>query len=240
MKTMRLAILTRDKELLDVCNRQIRLCLRGQGIEPALHCYEEPALLQKAIQESRQFDMVFLDMTEKSGEAVAQQLHTALAAPAVVFLVPDFEKLDRMLRLQPFRVIRRESIGEELGECLRAALRELPNSVHRPWLILDSSGNLYRIAVDTIRYMESVNKQLRVVTVGGELMLHCNLATAEELLEAYQFIRIHKSFLVNANEIVRLENQTAVLRDGTVLPISRYRTQAVRERFLEAFRWDLV
>lgn len=50
----------------------------------------------------------------------------------------------------------------------------------------------------------------------------------EEILIQHHFIRIHKSHLVNKNFIESYQNEGAVvLKDGTILPVSRQRKQEV-------------
>ena len=65
-------------------------------------------------------------------------------------------------------------------------------------MILQSGGGLFRIAVDHIRYLESYQKQLHIVTDRGTLDLVYQLSAAEKMLDGYGFLRTHKSFLVNA------------------------------------------
>ena len=61
----------------------------------------------------------------------------------------------------------------------------------------------------------------------------------EKRLEPYQFLRIHKSYLVNYRYIYSLQNKTVTLEDGTVLPISRYRFLEVQSKFKE-YIYDTV
>lgn len=50
----------------------------------------------------------------------------------------------------------------------------------------------------------------------------------EEILLQYNFLRIHKSHLVNKNSIEQFKNEGAVvLKDNTLLPVSRQRKQQV-------------
>ena len=44
------------------------------------------------------------------------------------------------------------------------------------------------------------------------------------------FVRIHRSYIVNADRVARLDGKTLALSDGTVLPVAAKRRDAVRER----------
>lgn len=240
MKTIDLAILSRDSTLLEVFQRSLRNVLEAQRVSPCIHVFENGGLLKKSVGDHGRFDLVFLDMAEKGCLDLAGYLRDLLPSPPTVLLYGQENDLRRMLRLQPFRLIRREHLGEELGECLGSVLWELPNSIHRPWMILQSGGGLFRIAVDHIRYLESYQKQLHIVTDRGTLDLVYQLSAAEKMLDGYGFLRTHKSFLVNAACISQVGSDTVTLDDGTKLPMSRYRRQSVRDRIRELYRWDTV
>ena len=107
-------------------------------------------------------------------------------------------------------------------------------------MILQSGGGLFRIAVDHIRYLESYQKQLHIVTDRGTLDLVYQLSAAEKMLDGYGFLRTHKSFLVNAACVSQVGKDSVTLDDGTTLPMSRYRRQSVRDRIRELYRWDTV
>ena len=53
-----------------------------------------------------------------------------------------------------------------------------------------------------------------------------SLADVESVLDPSQFVRIHRSYILNIDRLARLElyakdSHAAILRDGTRLPVSR-------------------
>jgi len=50
-------------------------------------------------------------------------------------------------------------------------------------------------------------------------------------LAGYDFISIHRSYLINLRYVKGLNKQEVTLSDGTILPISRLRFQDVKRAF---------
>ena len=92
------------------------------------------------------------------------------------------------------------------------------------------------LAVDRIRYIESNMHKLIFNVLGkkqAQYRLYGKLDDIEPELLKYDFLRVHKSFLVNSKYIVEIVNYKAYLNDGVALPIPRERYQKVKERYYE-------
>ena len=50
------------------------------------------------------------------------------------------------------------------------------------------------------------------------------------------FLRVHKSFLVNMQYIRRIEMKEVTLQDGTVLPVSKTKYSASRDKYFRYMR----
>ena len=62
--------------------------------------------------------------------------------------------------------------------------------------------------------------------------LYERLDTIEKVLSDHEFLRIHKSYLVNMKHIRKLCNYSILLVTGEELPIPRLRFQTVKEQFV--------
>jgi len=241
MNTIEIAIVTNDNEFFYHFRRTIQLYFENASISPSLHYYQKNELLRKKLKNNVHFDLLFLDMKANNDRIrLAREIHQLIPAPVLVFFMDKHNSLSTLLRLQPFRIIQRESLTDELGECIKAVLYEIPDTIHRPYLILESGNSIYRIPIGQIRYIESINKQLHIITSKKTLVLRYPIGTVQDMLADCSFLRIHKSFLVNANYVARINTSEVILSDETSLPLSRYRSREVRQQFREAFQWDTV
>lgn len=95
------------------------------------------------------------------------------------------------------------------------------------------SGGVHMLPVDAIDWIEAVDYLSRLHTERGSYLLHESLASLERRLNAGQFVRVHRSALVRTDRVRQLRADargalTAVLVDGTELPVSRRRRALVR------------
>lgn len=96
-----------------------------------------------------------------------------------------------------------------------------------------------RIRVDAIDWFEAGSYFVKL-HIGFEThLLREKLGALEERLGAERFVRIHRSVLVNVDRVREVQTRPdgayfAVLRDGTVLPVSRSRVRALEARMRAA------
>jgi two-component system LytT family response regulator len=95
------------------------------------------------------------------------------------------------------------------------------------------SGGVLMLPADAIVWIEAVDYLSRLHTGRESYLLHESLASLERRLDPAQFVRVHRSALVRTDRVRQLRAQgrgalTAVLADGTEIPVSRRRRARVR------------
>lgn len=108
-------------------------------------------------------------------------------------------------------------------------------NIQQQALILQHGGITEKIANSQIRYIESNAHQLLIHTISGEVSLYEKLDVYEKKLHK-DFLRVHKSFLVNMQYIRRIEMKEVTLQDGTVLPVSKTRYSVSRDKYFRYMR----
>jgi len=94
--------------------------------------------------------------------------------------------------------------------------------------------DVHVIPVDTIDYIESQDDYVAVKAAGRSHLKEQTLTSLEQLLDPRRFVRIHRRYLLNIARLAKIElsiteSRTAVLTDGTELPISRSGYARLRE-----------
>ncbi|MBC7451825.1 MAG: LytTR family transcriptional regulator [Cytophagales bacterium] len=92
-------------------------------------------------------------------------------------------------------------------------------------------------------YLETQDDYVLICTSEGKFIKQQTMKYFEQSLSPDQFIRIHRSYLVNVTEIVRIEpyemiSYQMVLKNRSVLPISRNGYSLLKERLDFLFRQD--
>lgn len=86
-------------------------------------------------------------------------------------------------------------------------------------------------------YCEADSNYTRFHLVGGEVyMVAKTLGHVQEVLEAGDFVRVHRQYIVNLAQIQKLvkgEGMYLLMTNGTSIPVSRQQ----KERLMERFGW---
>lgn len=117
------------------------------------------------------------------------------------------------------------------GKWLGGRFRE-----ENPSITFYSDRKSVTLSVNDIAYIESNDTEVHVVTLDGKLYRNKTGISQWENLLGEPFIRIHRSYLVNA-DIAVLSSPDSILISGKELPVSRKYKDAVRTAF-EALRDD--
>jgi len=108
-----------------------------------------------------------------------------------------------------------------------AALTEetsAPESSNR--VVVKKGQNIVVLPVQKIHYFEAFDDYVKVYTVDGFYLKKKTMAFFEKTLDASQFVRVHRSYLLNLQELTRIEpmekdNHVALLKSGTRIPLSQ-------------------
>lgn len=93
-------------------------------------------------------------------------------------------------------------------------------------IVVRSAGAVQVIPAADIDYLEAEDDAVRVQAGGVVHRKQGTLASLEARLDPQQFVRVHRSFLLNIARLARVElyakdSRVAILKDGTRLPVSR-------------------
>ena len=226
--------------------------LTHPDVEVAAECANGFEALKAAAQ--HQPDLIFLDiqMPKLDGFEVLELLEAEGKRPAVVFVTAYDQHALRAFEahavdylLKPFS---RERFDAALAKAraLQAAQPSPPAPLAAELASTARQGKpLERIVVkdgpkvtvvhlDRLDWVQAQDDYVLLRTEGKNLLKQQTLATLEAQLDPSRFIRIHRSYLLNLDRLVRVEQDSkehrdAILRDGTRLPVSRAGYQRLRE-----------
>ena len=93
-------------------------------------------------------------------------------------------------------------------------------------VLIRDGVQVHVIPVERLDYVEAQDDYVSFKADGRQYLKDQTLATVEASLDPAQFVRIHRSYLLNIERIARVElyakdSRVAILRDGTRLPVSR-------------------
>jgi two-component system, LytTR family, response regulator len=187
----------------------------------------------------RRPDLIFLDvqMPKLDGFEVLELIGPGVG---VIFVTAydtyalrafDVHAVDYLLK--PFSRDRFEAAlalaENRLGEntpppAVLAATARAPGYLER--IVVKDGARVHIIPVARLDFAEAQDDYICLTSNGKTYLKQQTIASLEESLDPRQFIRIHRSYIVNLDRVVKMEpyskdSKVAVLSDGRQLPVSR-------------------
>ncbi|MPW26374.1 response regulator [Alkalibaculum sp. M08DMB] len=90
------------------------------------------------------------------------------------------------------------------------------------------SYETYRIHIKNIIYFQSVDREIKIVSIKGEELFYGKLDDIFHQVEKYHFMNIHKSYIVNYDHIEKFKYNEVIMSNSIHLPISQLRRKEIR------------
>lgn len=88
------------------------------------------------------------------------------------------------------------------------------------YFFVKSDSKLIKINYDDVLFIEGQRDYLMIHTIMGNIMTLLNFKSMECILKGKKFCRVHKSFIVSIDKIIRIEHNTIKIEDKSI-PISK-------------------
>ncbi|TDO24408.1 LytR/AlgR family response regulator transcription factor [Pedobacter duraquae] len=100
------------------------------------------------------------------------------------------------------------------------------NASQRNRVVVKKEGVIKIIATSDIRYLEANDDYVKISTAEGSYQKNKTMSFFEKTLDPEQFIRIHRSYLINMSEVTKIElkekeSYVVLLKSGIWLPVSK-------------------
>ena len=99
--------------------------------------------------------------------------------------------------------------------------------INKEFLFIKSEYKIIRINFNDITYIQGMSEYVKIHLLSGKpVMSLMSLKSLEAQLPANQFMRVHKSYIVNLSKVNMIERNEIVYGDGTIIPVSQqYKAQ---------------
>jgi len=156
--------------------------------------------------------------------AFDQYAMRAFDAAAVDYLLKPFSADRFRAALARVRARLRESGAASVPHELRSAARAPGDYLDR--VVVKEGSRVQVIPAGKLDYAEAQDDYVSLRSEGKSWLKQQTISSLEAALDPRRFLRLHRSYLVNVDRIVRIETNTkdtwvAVLSDGSKVPVSR-------------------
>jgi len=124
---------------------------------------------------------------------------------------------------------------ERFLQAVHKAQRQLStsNPIHKKdsphFLSVKANSKIVKVLVDDILFIEGLKEYVKIVCATDNIVTFERLKNLETILPANQFLRVHKSYIINTAKVTSIEGN--LLTIGThFIPISRGKKEMVVKR----------
>lgn len=144
----------------------------------------------------------------------------AFEAHAVDYLLKPFsrERFDKAIN--KWMEIRNSGGKDTSRELLKTA-----SPIHTQRIVIKDGSKIKIIPFHDIFYLEAADDYVKVHTREGYFLKNKTMAHFEQTLDATQFVRSHRSYIINISQITRIDpyekdSHVAILKSGAKVPVS--------------------
>jgi two-component system, LytTR family, response regulator len=120
-------------------------------------------------------------------------------------------------------------VKEKLNSHSRVITSDLPSKTDGGYLeriVVKDAQKIFIIPVEKVKYLEAQDDYVMIYSSEGKYLKQKTMKFYEENLSPKEFIRIHRSYIINIKEIDQIllyekDSYQVKLRDKKILPISK-------------------
>lgn len=201
-----------------ICS-DIKKIMDGRQTEYSLMYYTDAKEFDKALHADRAFDLVIMETVLGGGALeLARQMRRQNIDSEIIFVTSHKEQAADSFDVAPLHFLIKGESTEKLGEAMR---RFFAKKERGRLCISTAKGTVY-LPYSDIMYCEIFGHDITVYTVSGEKE-NCRgtLKGIEQLLPTHNFIRLHRSYLINLDCVSQITHNSITLSGGLSIPLSR-------------------
>lgn len=189
----------------------------------------------------RCFDLIILDMImdHMNGMEAARKIREIDASVSILIVTATVEYAIDGYQVNAVRYIVKPVEQNFFLKLVETLYNEFKKNESRFYSFPSKAGTTV-ISMDDIYYFESDLRSIRVVCKQGDYTFTGRISRVEEETSDQDFIRIHKSFIVNMKHIHNIYKESITLDNGDTVPLSHHRHKQINQKFLKYMEAQLL
>ena len=182
--------------------------------------------------DSQEPQIIFMDIKLKNdnGIDVAKVIKRLNQNAVIIFISGYTEYFEDSFEADPVYFLIKPLKKDVFEKAMGKALNKISKKNNK--FLLLRKKDVSRIFLDEIYYVESEGRKIHIHCQQGKTEYYDKLDILEEQLEG-DFVRCHKSYLVNMKWVRCVDHRSITLLDGKQIPVSRNRLAQTKEKVFE-------
>ncbi len=215
--------------------------MQDRGIAGKVFGYDSAEKVNSVLESKKlKFDIVFLDiiMRDMDGMTCARLIRRQDKLARIIFLTSSTDYVYEGYEVNATAYLVKPINADKLAGVLDKTCDQIEDAAKES-IAITSGGATQRILLTDIVYLESEKNRVMIILANGKrVAVYTTLDAFEQSYQSKMWIRSHKSYLVNFLYLEQYAGDKFVLRDGTVIPISRMYKDKAREVFFTLLHVD--
>ena len=232
---IKIAFCDDDMEVLHQMNELLDRYRVERNEDITYAAFQSPFELLTEIEKGIRPDILFLDvvMPGQNGMDVAKEIRQYDTNMKIIFLTssPEFAVESYAVDAWYYQLkpIRREDFFRLMDSACAACTREQKHS-----LILRSKSGIVRLELEELVYCEVMGRTLTFHLNNGVVLESMGRLDdlCDQLVEYPNFLRPHRSFLINMEYIANIAARSITMQDGAVVPLPHGKYSETKDRYL--------
>ncbi len=235
---MRIAVCDDNTVMLSKLKEAIYSAFVLYTQEFEMHTYSSGTLLLNAHKQEA-FQIIFLDidMPKVSGFDVAKALRDDFSNCYIIFITSHSELVYESMDFQPFHFIQKNceiSIEESIARIVKKLMKHMKQ--YEKVILEDKETGRYAVYIHDIMYIESEKHYLNYYVAGKNVPIRerGSIKECEEKYEGYDFVKIHKRYIVNLRYLADFDGSKNEVTIGNIdkrLTMSKNYKKNVDEKY---------
>ena len=171
---------------------------------------------------SNEIDVLFLDV-EMPGATGFDLLDKLLYMPKVILTTSKTDYAFNAFQYNVADYLKKPISYNRFQESITKITDSLNNTTvetNKDDIFIKADGKFIRLSYQDILYIESMGDYVKYFTMAKHYLTHSTLKAVEEKMNPNQFMKVHRSYIVNMSKIKDIQDNSIVI-DSKVIPISK-------------------
>lgn len=224
---MKICICDDEHNVLD----DIKSILTTIDQKAIIKTFNNPHELQRTLK-NENIDILFMDIKLKDTNGInfIKQNEEYLKNTKLIYITGFTEYIEDVFETNPIYFLQKPLNEEKIKKAYLKAKEQIYQE--HLFITIKSGTEKIKIKIKDIYYIESCARTINIYLENNSYTTYEKLSIFEDALTS-NFLRIHKSYLVNMDKIIKYKNNNIVLENNKVLNISRSYSKNCRDAILK-------
>lgn len=191
----------------------------------------------------KEFDVIFMDieMPNVKGDEAVRYFRTTSSKQIIIYVSSYDQMAFETYDTKPLAFIRKHKLDEDVSRAIKLLKNEILNRDTKI-IIKEKNGEVRPVSLKSIYYIETTNHLTKVYIKKEEdieaVETRSSMRELEKILCEKDFIKTHKSYLVNLENVYSVGRTELTLLGKEKIPVSKHRLEETKKMF-DKYLWKV-